>query len=78
MALLEPIRQPFQIDGESGEALNWLCIAVSGHGDENLSRADIDSGGVRLDHRQADSLLRCLGMTTPFLPRRAGPDRAKR
>jgi hypothetical protein len=50
LALLKPVRQPLQIDGERWEAPNRLSITVSGNRDENLCRAYIDARGVGLYH----------------------------
>src|ERR1035437_4678638 len=61
MALLKPIRQSLQIDGECGEAPDRLWIAIRGHGHEDFRRPHIDSCGVRFDNGQADSLVALLG-----------------
>ena len=63
LALLKPVRQSFQIDGEGGEAPDRLWIAIRGHGHEDLRGAYIDSRGVGLDHGQADNLVALLSTT---------------
>lgn len=64
-----------QINGKCWEAPNWCRIAVGGNRSVNLHRSDIDSGGMRLNHGQAVSLVARLGHddSASAPPRRPGP-----
>jgi hypothetical protein len=79
-ALLQPIGKLVQILCEGGEHADRFRIPISGYRDINLRRADINSGGVRVQNRQSDLLVLVYSFAWHGLPdqcicRGPGPDR---